>query len=175
MPGISYELNPVTRITAGAVGTPGKRTFYIQARRDRQVVTLLCEKQHVEVLGRGIEEFLKELQEKSPDLPGASDAFDPASMALEEPLEPAFHVGQLGLGYDRDNDLLVLVARELVTEEMTEEEASSARFWATRSQMRAMAKFGLEVVKRGRPICPACRRPMDPEGHLCPRSNGHAH
>jgi uncharacterized repeat protein (TIGR03847 family) len=96
-------------------------------------------------------------------------------MALKVPLDPVFRVGQLGLGYDRDRDLLVLVAQEIVVEGGDPEAAAVARFFATRSQMRALGRHGLSIVKQGRPVCGNCGQPIDPEGHFCPRSNGHAH
>jgi len=168
-------MNPVTHITAGAVGPPGQRVFYLQATQDLERVTLLCEKQQIEALAVGIEQFVEDLQTKHPDLPEATDYFDRYKMALEEPLEPLFRVGQMGLGYDEDTDLLVLVAQEVVTEEGSAEDASAARFWATRSQLRALGKYALETVQKGRPICGNCGQPMDPEGHFCPKSNGHSH
>jgi uncharacterized repeat protein (TIGR03847 family) len=47
------------------------------------------------------------------------------------------------------------------------------RFWATRDQMAAMGLHVRQVAGQGRPICPLCGQPMDPEGHFCPRQNGH--
>ena len=77
------------------------------------------------------------------------------------------------LGYDEEDDLLVLVAREIEETDDGLQEASVARFWCTRSQLRASCKWGLEVASRGRPICGNCGQPRDPEGHFCPKSNGH--
>jgi len=79
------------------------------------------------------------------------------------------------LGYDADNDMLILVARELIAEEANAEDAGVVRFWCTRSQLRAMINWGIEVASRGRPLCPQCQEPMDPEGHFCPKKNGHSH
>ena len=172
---MEYELNPVTRITTGAVGPPGKRVFYLQARREREVLTLLVEKQQIQALAVGLEQFLKDLVEKYPDLPQATSDHSDAEMELEEPLDPAFRVGQLGLAYDEPTDRLVLVARELQTEGEEAGEPSVARLWCTRGQVRSMCQWGLELASRGRPICGNCGEPMDPEGHFCPKSNGHKH
>ena len=175
MAGTVFELNPVQLITTGFIGQPGKRVFYLQAQGEAELVTLIVEKQQVEALAHGIEQFLTELQEKFPDLPAASEAFNPTLMKLSVPVDPAFRVGQLGLGYDQDRDLLVLVAQEVVTDGRSTEEAGSARFFATRAQMRALSVYGLTLVKQGRPTCGNCGQPIDPEGHFCPRSNGHKH
>ena len=175
MAGASFELNPVTQITTGFIGQPGQRVFYLQAHQGREVVTLIVEKQQVEALAQGIEQFLAELQEKFPDLPEAASDYGPEKMGLKVPLDPAFRVGQLGLGYDQERDLLVLVAQEVVVEERGPDEAGTARFFVTRSQMRTLGQHALAIIKQGRPTCGMCGQPMDPEGHFCPRRNGHQH
>lgn len=175
MAGTLYELDPVTHITTGFIGRPGQRVFYLQAIKDREVLTLLVEKQQVEALAQGIEQFLRELHEKIPALAEASNRYDEAAMQLKRPVDPLFRVGQLGLGYDAERDLLVMVAQEVVAEGREVDEAASARFFATRAQMRALSHYGLSLVKQGRPTCPLCGQPIDPEGHFCPRSNGHLH
>jgi uncharacterized repeat protein (TIGR03847 family) len=81
----------------------------------------------------------------------------------------------LGLGYDPDADLVALELRELAEGEQKAEELATVRLWCTRSQIRAMANWGLEISSRGRPLCPQCGQPMDPEGHFCARKNGHKH
>ncbi len=175
MAGNLYELNPVESITTGFIGQPGKRVFYLQAHAPGEVVTLIVEKQQVEALAAGVEQFLGELHEKFPELPEATADFSPVEMKLSVPVDPAFRVGQLGLGYDQDRDLLVLVAQEIVPEGRDPDEANTARFYATRSQMRALGAYGQVLVKQGRPTCGNCGQPIDPEGHFCPRSNGHKH
>ncbi len=173
MPAKEYNLKPVNRITTGAIGSPGKRVFYIQARTAEQLVTLTVEKAQVQSLAIGVEQFLVDLQERYPDLPEASGDYVEAEMELEEPIEPAFRVGQIGLGYDEETDLMVLVARELMPEGSDPDQGAVARFWCTRSQLRAMCHWGIEVASRGRPICGNCGQPIDPEGHFCPKRNGH--
>lgn len=173
MPGQEFDLNPVTRLTTGAIGPPGQRVFYLQARAGDQLVTLVVEKIQVQSLAVGFEQFLVELSRQYPDLSEASPAFDPGTMELEQPVDPAFRVGQIGLGYDQPTDRVVIVAREQLAEDSDPEQASVARLWCTRDQLRAMCQWGLEVASRGRPICGNCGEPMDPAGHFCPKSNGH--
>jgi uncharacterized repeat protein (TIGR03847 family) len=175
MAGTVHELNPVQHITAGYIGQPGKRVFYLQARRRHETITLLIEKQQVEMLAHGIAEFLGELSNKFPDLPEPAEHYSPAEMKLQVPLDPLFRIGQLGLGYDADRDLLVLVAQEGLAEGRSEDDLSSARLFATRSQMRALGLYAITQVKQGRPTCGNCGQPVDPEGHFCPRRNGHKH
>lgn len=169
------DLRPVTHITIDAIGQPGKRIFYIQGWQNERTVTLILEKIQVQSLAIGIEQFLAEIQEKYPNLPEASGDYVEEKMHIQPPVDPLFRIGDIGLGFDEENDLAVLVVREVVMEGEDPEEADVARFWCTRSQLRAMARWGVEVASRGRPLCPQCGEPIDPEGHFCPRKNGHKH
>jgi uncharacterized repeat protein (TIGR03847 family) len=173
MPAETIELNPVARITTGAVGTPGKRIFYLQARQAGQVVTLIVEKAQIQSLAVGVESFLTELHERIPTLEQADGRYREREMALEQPLDPAFRVGQLGIGYDEDADRLILVAKQLQAEGEDPEAAMVARFWCTRSQILALCRWGMELAGRGRPICGNCGEPIDAGGHFCPKRNGH--
>jgi uncharacterized repeat protein (TIGR03847 family) len=169
---LEFELKPVLKITTNAIGEPGHRVFYLQAKGEDQLVTLIVEKQQVQSLAIGVEQFLHDLQARHPDISQASHDYIESEMDLEQPIDPSFRVGQLGLGYDEETDLLILVAREIETDEGGEENGSVARFWCTRSQLRAMCNWGLEIASRGRPICGNCGQPIDPGGHFCPKSNG---
>ncbi len=175
MPREEIDLQPVTHILVDAIGPPGKRVFYLQGWQDDRSVTLIVEKFQIQSLAIGLEQFLAEIVEKNPDLPQASATYEEEKMHILPPVEPLFRVGELGLGYDAENDLLILVARELISEDQDAEEAGVVRFWCTRSQLRAMSNWGIEIASRGRPLCPQCREPMDPEGHFCPKKNGHSH
>ncbi|PDW03991.1 DUF3090 family protein [Candidatus Viridilinea mediisalina] len=166
----TIDLDSVQRITAGAVGPKGQRVFYVQARRGAQMITLLAEKEQIRALADAIGRLLDSLAEKNPRL-STSDDLLVTDMSLEEPLEPEFRIGQMGLGYDSDRDLVVLLVQGTVAEE--EEEAQTARFSASRAQMRTLASHAAQVVAAGRPICGNCGRPIDPSGHFCPHRNGH--
>jgi uncharacterized repeat protein (TIGR03847 family) len=166
----TYDLDPVTRITAHAVGEPGRRVFYIQARRDRELISLICEKEQVRALSLHINQLLEDLSEKNPLLSSSDDTLILASdMNLEEPLESRFRVAQMGLGYDAERDLIILVMQGAAEEEG--EEAPTARFSATRQQMRALSEHAARVVAKGRRICGNCGRPIDVNGHFCPQMN----
>lgn len=175
MPRIEIDIKPVTNITTDAIGKPGERVFYLQATKDDQVVVLLIEKYQIQSLAIGVEQFLEELSKQYPHLSAASADYIEDEMHIETPVDPLFRVGEMGLGYDVEEDLVVLVARELLSEGVDAEEAGVVRFWCTRSQIRALGAWGNELASRGRPICPYCGEPMDPEGHFCPKKNGHKH
>lgn len=170
-----YELNPTDRITTGAIGPPGKRVFYLQGRSADTLVTLIVEKQQIQSLAIGLEQFLDDLHGRLPELQAASAEYEDSDMELEEPVDPSFRVGHIGLGYDEESDRLVLVAREIQAPDADPELAAVARFWCTRSQLRRMCSWGLDLASRGRPICGNCGMPIDPEGHFCPKRNGHKH
>jgi uncharacterized repeat protein (TIGR03847 family) len=175
MPAVEIDLNPVTHITTDALGQPGKRVFYIQGWQNERTITLIVEKVQIQTLAVGLEQFLAEVSSQYPDLPEASPEYDEQKMHITPPLDPLFRVGEMGLGYDAEHDLVVLVVHEILAEGQDEAEASIVRFWCTRSQIRAMCRWGIEVAARGRPICSQCGEPIEPTGHFCPKKNGHKH
>lgn len=164
------DLNPVSRITVGAIGEPGQRIFLLQASYQDQTVTLKIEKEQARVLASSTTELLEELDDKYPHAYSKFDHPLSSDLMLQEPVEPAFVVGQIGLGYDQEQDLVVLVVQEIQIDES--EDIATVRFWATRPQMEAMSEHTLQVVNQGRPICPLCNSPINPDGHFCPQSNG---
>lgn len=161
----SFDFEAPDHFTAGTVGAPGQRVFYLQSREAGQVVTLKVEKEHV----RALAEYLGGLLARVAGAPGAL----PADLALLEPLEAAWDVGTLAVGYEESRDRVVVEASELQEEEAAGEEPATARFRITRAQAAAFLERAAELMKGSRPTCPVCSRPMDPSGHVCPRSNGH--
>ena len=161
-----FDLENPDRFTAGAVGEPGARIFYLQAVEGSAVVSLRLEKQQVAALGQYLQGVLN-------DLPVVTPEELPEDMDLVEPVLPEWVVGTLSVAYDGAEDRIVLQADELVDEEDDEDLGSHARFHLTRAQVVAYCERAEELVASGRPPCPICGQPMDPEGHVCPRSNGH--
>ncbi len=167
------ELRPVEHITTDALGPPGDRIFYIQGWKGERTIALIVEKFQLQTLAVGVEQFLADLDGKFKDLPPASADYEIDLMRIRPPVDALFRVGQVGLGYDSEDDLVALELRELVQEAEKVEGQQVVRFWCSRSQIRALINWGLEVIRHGRPLCPQCGQPMDPEAHLCPRKNGH--
>lgn len=159
----SFDFEAPDHFTCGAVGPSGQRVFYLQARQSPSLVTLKCEKEQL----RGLAEYLADLLARLPA--GGEPGRD---VALLPPIEAAWAVASLGVGHDEAGDRIVVVANELPEEEAADEPAT-ARFMITRAQAAAFVKRALELMKAGRPICPVCGRGKDPDGHVCPRSNGH--
>ncbi len=166
------DLNPASHFTIGTVGLPGQRTFYLQGSRGAQTISLVVEKEQAILLGNSLESFLEELDRRHPQ--STRETAEPVwtDMRLREPVEELFRVGNMGLGFSEDDELIVLIAYELVEEN---EEPNIVSFWVTRSQVQSLISHISEVIKQGRPICGNCGRPIDPEGHFCPQRNGHRH
>jgi len=161
----TFDLREPDRFTAGALGEPGARVFFLQAVEAAQVVSLRCEKQQVGALGQYLQGVLN-------DLPVVPVTERPSDMDLVEPVVAEWVVGTLGVAYDTESDRIVLQADELVDED-EEEDGGLARFHLTRAQVVAFCELAETLVAAGRPPCPICGQPMDPDGHVCPRSNGH--
>jgi uncharacterized repeat protein (TIGR03847 family) len=157
----SFELEAVERITVGALGEPGLRTFFLQARQGPSLVTLKLEKSQVAALCTYVGELLQ-------DLPRPGHL--PDDLELEEPAVAEWVVGTLGVTYSEEMDRFLLVAEQVGDED---DDLGEARFVVTREQMAALAIRGTQLVAAGRPPCPLCGYPLEPEGHQCPRTNGH--
>lgn len=171
----SFDLSDVDHLTVGTVGPPGKRAFYLQARAGGERVTLKLEKQQVSALAQYLSKVLA-------DLPVIGAL--PGELELEEPVEAAWTVGVLGVTYDEATDRVVLLAQEVGARDEEQEEegletdddedsGAVVRITATREQVAALAIRGTALVEAGRPSCPLCGYPLDPSGHVCPRTNGH--
>ena len=162
----SFEIDTPVVFTAGTVGEPGRRVFYLQAQGDGLVVTLKLEKQQVGALAEYLSGLLA-------DLPTVDEANIPTLLELVGPIVPEWTVGTLAVAWDELNDRMVLVAEELLTEEQVEAaaEPATARFRVTREQVAGFVERARELVAGGRPPCPLCGGPLDPEGHACPRLN----
>ena len=175
---INMDLNPITHITVDAIGQPGERVFYLQGKNDSQEITLLVEKFQIQTLALAIENLMSELREKMPDLVDASPDYDEEQMLLDPPLDPLFRVGELSLGYDPSQDLMILIAKEVPIdlpseEDEAEETLSEVRFWCSRSQLWSLARWGIELASRGRPVWPSTGEPILPPGEFSPKNNGH--
>lgn len=162
-----FELDPVDWISAGAVGEPGQRTFYVQARKDGELVALVVEKGQVAALAQLAQQLLG-----NAGVVVTPDDLDAAAQGLVEPVEPAWRVGALSLGSDAAGERFLLEAEQLVDED---EDGAVARFWMGRGDLVGLAAHAAWSVQAGaRERCRFCGRPIDAVlGHVCPATNGH--
>ncbi len=161
------ELGAADFITIDTIGPPGQRTFYLQAAEGDTLITLIIEKEHAAALSIAIRGLLEQL---GPDQAEAGDELMSVNLDLVHPVEPLFRVGQLGMGYDETQDMIVIMAEELTEED---QQGTRVHIWGNRVQMRALAHQAATVVASGRPICPLCGEVMEvDEEHVCIKGNG---
>jgi uncharacterized repeat protein (TIGR03847 family) len=183
-----YDFEPPERFVAGTVGEPGDRTFFLQARGGGRVISVALEKIQVTLLADKLEELLAEAARRfDADIPDSPDPLPTDNEPLDTPLDEEFRVGTLGLAWDSDDNTVLIEAvaagaeGELPAEEDDEPAASDLddetrdllRVRLGPRQVRAFIERARRVVSAGRPPCPLCGLPLDPDGHLCPRQNGY--
>ncbi|MCU0259865.1 MAG: DUF3090 family protein [Ilumatobacteraceae bacterium] len=172
-----YEFEEVDAFTTGAIGRPGERVFYLQARAGRQRLTVKCEKQQVGAIVQYLRRVLS-------DLPPADERPMASNLELTDPSESLFVLGPIGLGYDRSSDRLVVQLEEMVPADLADDESDDdtdvdddeptrghIRLYVSRSQAVAFCDHAERVIAAGRPDCQWCGLPIDPDGHACPRMN----
>jgi uncharacterized repeat protein (TIGR03847 family) len=172
---VFYEFEDVDAFTTGAIGEPGARVFFLQARHGKQRVAVKCEKQQVSAIAQYLRRVLN-------DLPPPDDRPMSSSLELVEPVDEAFVLGPIGLGYDRTSDRLVVQLEEINVEGDDEDDLADSgpddedadghiRIYVTRGQAASFCEHAEQVVAAGRPDCRWCGLPIDPDGHPCPRMN----
>jgi uncharacterized repeat protein (TIGR03847 family) len=180
MPRVIHVFRQPERFVAGTVGEPGDRSFYLQAIQEARTVSVLLEKQQVSVLADRISALLQEVVRRfGSELPDEEPGTDLDPLAV--PLEEEFRVGTMGLGWDAESRSIVVELLAVTEEEIdesvvlddTEEGPDALRVFLSPPQARAFADRAERVVSAGRPPCPLCAEPLDPEGHVCVRLNGY--
>lgn len=177
---MDIDLNPCLKITIDAIGKPGQRTFFIQGETESETITLLFEKIQVQSLVVALLKFFENLHQKYPDLPPENGEYVEENMKISPPVDPLFRVGELNLTYESDIDKVCLVTKEILFtqddpnfQNSSFQEGRTVNFWCTRDQISQLANWCVILLQQGRPICPLCNEPIGPEGHLCPKKNGH--
>lgn len=182
---VVHSYDDPDRFVAGTVGEPGARTFFLQARAGVRLTSVACEKEQVMALAERLDVMLDEVArrfDRDPATPTTIDDTDP----LEQPIEEEFRAGTMTLAWEADAERVVIEVFAVVTGEQTDleetdpitaamesEDAEVFVVRITEEQARAFARRAVALVASGRPSCPFCGRPIDPEGHICPRANGY--
>jgi uncharacterized repeat protein (TIGR03847 family) len=180
MPTTVHQFAWPDRFVVGTVGRPGSRTFYLQVRDRARVVTVVLEKEQSADLATKIDQLLDGLRaaEGNPySVPETTPVELVDNDPLDQPIDARFRTRFLGLGWDPSTSQVIIEAYPI--EEVDDdgefdvdaEDAEPSEVLLVQIPVgaaRAFAKRTLEVVGAGRPLCPLCGTPMDPEGHVCP-------
>ncbi len=169
------------RFVAGTVGQPGDRTFYLQAVHETRIVSVLLEKQQVAILADRIGALLEEIHRRfGTPIPPANDRVGDLS-PLVMPVDAEFRVGTMGLGWDAESEAVVVELLAITEGEFdesvvlddTDEGPDAVRVFLSTAAAREFAARSSRVLSAGRKPCPLCHEPLDPQGHLCVRTNGY--
>ena len=184
-----FNFDNPDRFVAGTVGQPGSRTFYLQARDGDRIVSVALEKVQVNLLAERLTQLLAEVRERGAAVPEEPSPSEVDTAPLDEPMNEAFRVGTMAIVWDGEVESIVVEARAMTEEDESPEAALEAdehededddesdvvRVNLTPRKALAFAKQALDVVAAGRPPCPFCGQPLNPEGHICARRNGFMH
>ncbi len=181
-----HAFDPPERFVAGTVGEPGHRTFFLQARDGARVTSVALEKQQVEALAERVDELLDEVMQAtggSAVVPAVAPFDLVDNDPLEQPIEEEFRAGTMTLSWDSSTERIVIevfpfteaavVSPDQVEEDLEEPEPDEIFLVRlTAGAARAFVGRARTVIGAGRPDCPFCGNPVDPDGHLCVRANG---
>ncbi len=183
---VVHLFDPPERFVVGTVGEPGQRTFFLQARAGARLTSVTLEKEQVVALAERVDEMLDEIVRTSAGdspVPAVTPVEMDDAEPLEQPIEEEFRVGTMTLAWDNAAEQVILeifsVESTVEEEEQPESEedpddeaAEVLEVHLSAASARAFAKRAGSVVAAGRPSCPFCGNPLDPQGHICPRANG---
>ena len=162
---MTIDLGPVRSIDAESFGEPGQRTFRLRiigsASRSASV---WLEKEQIGALAMALQQALSQLHHEDEPPAVAGPKFPSAA-------DHDFRASHMGIGFDQADRSIVLQMHELGLEEGDQ---PTLRVRATLDQCASLLRQLEEIIASGRPLCPLCRVPMDPSGHVCVRSNGHS-
>ncbi|MFI9556683.1 DUF3090 domain-containing protein [Nonomuraea endophytica] len=172
-----FDYDPPERFVAGALGQPGARAFFLQARAEGRLTTVALEKLQVAALAGRLDELLDEVLRRSggtAQIPALAPNDLTDDGPLDTPLDEDFKVGTMALAWDPDTSQVVIEAQEIVDEEdEAAPEPAMLRVRMSAGAARAFTARALQIVAAGRPPCPLCGQPLDAEGHVCVRLNGY--
>lgn len=178
MPTVVHEFAWPDRVVIGTIGVPGARTFYLQVRTGKQIVSIALEKQQSAQLAEKIDEILDQLITLDGN-PFSVPTGTPIELVDNDQLEAVteqFRTGAMTLGWDPTTAQVVIEAYPITevdaddVELLAEDGADVPEMLLVRMPVgtaRAFAKRTREVVGAGRPACPLCGYPVDADGHVC--------
>lgn len=169
------------RFLAGTIGQPGDREFFLQVAKGRRIFSVSCEKQQVAVLADRLGSLITEVAKRFDVTAPASEGGASGELTLSTPVDAEFRVGTMGLAWDGEESQVIVELLALSDEEVgedivledREDGPDALRVFLTLAEASDFARRAELVVSAGRPPCPLCANPLDPEGHICPRLNGY--
>ncbi len=169
MAGQQHDFDVVRRLESDAVGAPGQRRFRVVVQSGDETAFLWLEKEQLQALGLAVDQMLNPIKpvwsrSGAPPPSAASPFRGRATVEVQ--------VGRLGLGYDEEAKLFILVAHDV---ESDADDPPTFRCRCSRTQLAHLSETIAAVTAAGRPRCPLCGSPLDGPTHFCPGSNGHAH
>ena len=170
---VKFALGRLSQVEAATFGQPGRRTFRLELQSGSASCFLWLEKEQLFQLGVYLRDYVASLSAEERERESAPQ--EPAWPGGETSID--FRAGQMYLSHDRESNSFYMQAHERETGEEREgssgDEADSVSFWMTLPQAAALAEESLRICAAGRPTCFLCGQPIDPDGHVCPRANGH--
>jgi uncharacterized repeat protein (TIGR03847 family) len=185
-----FNFDNPDRFVAGTVGVPVSRTFYLQARDGDRIISVVIEKVQVTLLAERLTQLLTEVRERGAAVPDDPIGLDDDNAPLDEPINEAFRVGTMAIVWDGEDESIGVEARSMTEDDDDpsaamdadeddvadeNDESDVVRVNLTPRRALAFARRALDVVAAGRPPCPFCGQPLNPEGHICARRNGFMH
>ena len=186
---VKYDLGAAVTSEALTFGDPGLRTFRVDAHSGSAISSVWMEKEQLLQLGVYLRDMVgrlsKEDRDKESDL--REDVWSGGELNID------FKAGQMLLSYDKDSNAFYLQAYERENIELPEgdfpqgsegsdpqsdnanedPETESVGYWITTAQAIVLGEESLTICAAGRPTCFLCGQPINPDGHACPRANGH--
>lgn len=160
------------RFVAGTVGEPGDRAFYLQARKGGALVSVAVEKVQVAALAQRLDDLLDAVEVPS-------DRASTDEHGLEEPVVELFRVGAMALAWDAGTAAVVIEAQTPTEDGEYAELSDDAdegpdllRVRINAGEARGFVQRAAALLTAGRPACPFCGQPLDPQGHFCAQGNG---
>lgn len=165
---VKYSLGSISFIEPRTFGEPGQRTFNLVIEAGDARCTVWLEKEQLFQLAIYLQEVVEAMspEDKQRQGPSSEPEWSGEGISID------FKAGQLMLSHDPDSNSFRLLAYER-EEEGASEETSSVGFWISVAQAETVAQEALRICAAGRPLCFLCGQPINPDGHACPRSNGH--
>lgn len=160
------------RVSVGALGEAGRRTYVLQVRQREQLAAVEIGREAIVSVARRIDSLLEEAallgwlgtpkQDVQTDLG-----------PLDEPLVVLFTVRAVGWALDTARGAIQLELFAGSPACHPSELDTIIQIWLYPRMAREFSARVAHVVATVDPPCPFCAQPVHAAGHICPRANGY--